>query len=410
MSAPADDTPFLESILAPLMPRGREVESRVQPGLVVRPDSCYRANTLNRVSNSVMPNAVFRVLFAVGISLAACPALAQEPDIPSDTLIRLQRTSCYGPCPIYSVTIDARGTVTYDGERLVRVVGRQTAHIDPTAVATLLAKAESIGFFRMRDAYRVIENPDGSEVMVTDLPTTFVTVTAGGRTKKVEDYIAAPDALASFERDIDAAAGTKRWVFLDEKALDDLARSGWSASSEEGATLLQQAIERDDVPIAQGLIELGADLDGPPSNRLPPLFSARSRAMVELLVRFGANPNERPVDRVAARTPLMAASYKDVGVTEALLKAGARLEDVDAGRTALWYGACTGNWRMVTVLLQAGAKPRGSTDMSAADCTRRARQDELHRQRTVLDRGRPTVEDFDRVLALLESAGKQINR
>jgi hypothetical protein len=48
--------------------------------------------------------------------------------------------------------------------------------------------------------------------------------------------------------------------------------------------------------------------------------------------------------------------------------------------------------------------------MSAADCTRRARQDELNRRRTVLDRGRPTVEDFDRVLALLESAEKQIKR
>jgi hypothetical protein len=30
-------------------------------------------------------------------------------------------------------------------------------------------------------------------------------------------------------------------------------------------------------------IELGADLDGPPKNRLPPLGSARSSSMVDLL-------------------------------------------------------------------------------------------------------------------------------
>jgi hypothetical protein len=97
-------------------------------------------------------------------------------------------------------------------------------------------------------------------------------------------------------------------------------------------------------------------------------------------------------------------------VAEALLKVGAHLEDVDSGRTALWYAACAGNWHVTTVLLRAGANPRGASDMSAAECTRRARQDALNRRRTVLDRGAPTVEDFDRVLALLENADKQIKR
>ena|SRR2546425_11054898 len=99
----------------------------------------------------------------------------------------------------------------------------------------------------------------------------------------------------------------------------------------------------------------------------------------------------------------MTTSYKDAGVAEALLKAGARLEDLDDGRSALWYAACAGNWRVVTVLLRAGANARGAADISAVECTRRARQDELNRRRTVLDRGRPTVQDFDQVIALLIS-------
>lgn len=221
----------------------------------------------------MMPDTPLRLAFALAIGVAAGPALAQGPDLPLDASIRLQRTSCFGPCPIYTITIDARGTVTYEGERWVRVVGRRTAQIDTSIVAGLLARAESIRFFQMRDAYRVIQDPDGTVTSVTDLPTKLVTITVSGRTKKVEDYVAAPDSLAEFECEIDAAAGTKRWVFLDEDALDELARSGWLASTEEGATLLQQAIERDDVPIARRLIELGSDLDGPSNNRLPPLLS-----------------------------------------------------------------------------------------------------------------------------------------
>jgi hypothetical protein len=362
---------------------------------------------LSMWSNSGMLGTPVRLAFALAIGLAG-PAVAQEPDVPPDAAISLRRTQCLGSCPVYTVTIDARGTVTYEGELFVRVVGRRTAQIDTSIVAGLLVRAERIGFFQMRDAYRVIENPDGTVTVITDLPTRIVTITVNGRTKKVEDYVGAPDSLAEFEREIDSAAGTKRWVFVDEDALEDLARSGWLASSEEGAALLQHAIRRDDVPIARRLIELGADLDGPPNDRLLPLYYARSSSMVDLLAGAGANPNERPVGTVAAGTPLMATS--DAAVAEALLKAGANPEDVDGGRTALWYAACSANWRVVTVLLRAGANPRGAADMSAAECARRARHDELNRRRTVLDRGGPTVEDFDRVLALLESAEKRIKR
>jgi hypothetical protein len=202
-----------------------------------------------------MTALTIRVLLTLVIGLARSAA-AQETTAPADTVIRLQRTACYGSCPIYSVTIDARGAVTYDGEKFVRVVGRQTARVAPSVVASLLTSAERIRFFDLRDAYRVINNPDGTVLMVTDLPTTITTMTVNGRTKRVENYVGAPDELAAFERAIDEAAGTKRWTFIDKEAL------------------------------------------------------------------------------------------KDAAVAQALLKAGARLEDVDDGRTALFYAACAGNRRV----------------------------------------------------------------
>lgn len=111
----------------------------------------------------MMPNTTGAVAFALAIAFAGA-ASAQEPDVPPDAVISQQRTSCYGPCPICTVTIDASGAVTYEGERFVRVVGRRTAQIDPSSVATLLAPAEQIRFFGLRNAYRVIENPDGTHV------------------------------------------------------------------------------------------------------------------------------------------------------------------------------------------------------------------------------------------------------
>jgi hypothetical protein len=143
------------------------------------------------------------VVSVLAVTLTAAHAW-QQPDVPADTIISLQRTSCFGPCPVYTVTI-------------VRVVGRQSARIDMAVVAKLLAHAERIHFFDMRNAYRAVENPDGSTTVVTDLPTKIVTVTVNRRTKRVEDYVGAPDALEKFEEAIDEAAGTQRWVFTDDR-------------------------------------------------------------------------------------------------------------------------------------------------------------------------------------------------
>jgi hypothetical protein len=215
----------------------------------------------------------------------------------------------------------------------------------------------------------------------------------------------APESVSKLATEIDEVAGTKRWTFLDEPVLTALLRSGWRAGTDEGANFLREAIRRDDVPIARMLIQAGADLNGPADRPAPPLVGARSVAMVEMLIKAGAKVNDRRA--LTDQTALMGTAHKDSVVAEALVKAGARLEDQHNGLTALAYAACFGNWRVVTVLLNAGAHPRGgSNKVSAVECARRGRQDAMNlRERpAVLNRGMPTVEDFDRVVALLERA------
>jgi hypothetical protein len=162
------------------------------------------------VETFVLPLTVAAVLATGGIQTAA---------VPDDVVIKLERTSCFGRCPVYEVTIDAHGTVSYNGRRFVAVEGRQTARIPVARVAALLQAADRIGFFDLRDQYRTVRGPDGSETIVTDLPTTFVTITRGGKTKRIEDYYGAPDALRALEQQIDDAAETKRWVRTEDRAL-----------------------------------------------------------------------------------------------------------------------------------------------------------------------------------------------
>jgi hypothetical protein len=110
--------------------------------------------------------------------------------VPDDFVISLERTSCFGECPVYSVTIDAKGNVTYDGKKLVRVEGRQNDRIPASSVTALLETVNRIQFFDLQDRYRAL---------VSDNPTTFVTVTLNGRSKRIGQLYGRPPAPVTQE-------------------------------------------------------------------------------------------------------------------------------------------------------------------------------------------------------------------
>jgi hypothetical protein len=354
-----------------------------------------------------MASSFIRILTAALLPIAATMQAsgAQTAAVPDDVVIKLERTACFGECPVYTVTIDARGNVNYDGAKFVRVEGRQTDRIAVSGVAAILATAERIGFFGLRDQYRFIQNPDGTSTSVTDQPTTFVTITRNGQSKKVEDYIGAPDGLKQLERQIDEAARTRRWIFLDGQTLEQLVRDGWRPTLEERAELLRKALGEDDVAVVKGLIELGAD-----PNRLyfgtntPPLMMVRSADAARLLIEAGANPN---VTNDNGFTPLGLSADLAPGVAGVLLKAGARVDQLlDSGGTPLWYAACGGNAGVVSLLLSAGADPsvRGALGKSALECAKETRDAERLYTPSPLDGKPPYVKDFDRVIMMLEQA------
>src|SRR6266566_6235535 len=86
------------------------------------------------------------------LSLAiAGSCLAQEKPIPDDALITLERTVCYGPCPIYKVTITSDGTVTFEGRQNVKVKDIVKGHISREDVGSLIAAFEAASYFTLND-------------------------------------------------------------------------------------------------------------------------------------------------------------------------------------------------------------------------------------------------------------------
>lgn len=349
-----------------------------------------------------------RLLIPVAaVALIACagPLHASQSAsqaVPDDFVIKLERTSCFGACPVYSVSVDAKGAVTYEGKKFVRVEGRQTDRIAVSRVAELAATVDRIRFFELDNQYRYIRNADGTTTSVTDLPTTLVTVTRGGQTKQIEDYIGAPESLHQLEKEVDEAARTKRWISLDQATLRQMVRDGKVPSAQERTELLRNALREDEVGVITGLIEIGADPNHNYGNNTTPLMMVRSAAAARALITAGAIPYARSESGV---TPLSWAMHLAPDVAEVLLKAGVRPDEPDSSaRTPLWQAACAGNAGVVKLLLNAGADPtRRAVGLSPLECAREGQERE-RASRPLPISTPPYVKDFDGVIALLEQA------
>lgn len=151
-------------------------------------------------------------LFWLALTYSGFSAAPRTADIDS---ITLERTSCYGTCPIYKVTLKRDGTVIYDGTQFVKVTGHQSRKIPSEQFQRLGREIQRIGFFSFKDKYSFKENPDGSIEVITDQPTTITTVRAGKLRKRVENYYGGPTSLAELEKLIDKIAGSSAWIGRD---------------------------------------------------------------------------------------------------------------------------------------------------------------------------------------------------
>jgi hypothetical protein len=147
---------------------------------------------------------------------AACgrpPSPPPADPTPARGSITLERGPCFGSCPVYTVTLDRSGTVTFEGRRFVADTGMSTGSIPAPRADSLFRELEAAGWFAFDDRYRMGE--PNCHRFATDLPSVITEVRMDGRIKRVEhDHgcADAPERLSALEQRIDDVAGVGRWV------------------------------------------------------------------------------------------------------------------------------------------------------------------------------------------------------
>jgi len=127
--------------------------------------------------------------------------------------ITLERTACFGSCPVYVISLSRGGEVRYEGKAHVRRTGVATGRIPRKQVDALLTELDQAGYFNFADEYSPSRAACGRAA--TDLPTVITSVTLPGRTKRVTHYYGcsnAPGALTVLEQKIDNAVSSAQWT------------------------------------------------------------------------------------------------------------------------------------------------------------------------------------------------------
>ncbi|MFL5401255.1 MAG: DUF6438 domain-containing protein, partial [Gemmatimonadales bacterium] len=134
---------------------------------------------------------MIRILAAGALlALAAC---ARREMVPSPagasadatgalaSAITLERTACFGTCPVYSISVSPSGDITFEGKAHVRRMGVATGRVTRGRVDSLLGELEQAGYFSFADRYLPSEPACGRAA--TDAPTAITSATIRGRTK-----------------------------------------------------------------------------------------------------------------------------------------------------------------------------------------------------------------------------------
>ena len=120
----------------------------------------------------------------------------------------IERTPCYGRCPVYVVKIYQSGFATYTGERFTDKIGDYTAKIKKEDIEKIITKAEGIDYFNLEEKY---------DKNVTDLPSTTTYINNEGKKKKVYNRVGAPEKLSEFESFIYQFIEKVEWKKVEKK-------------------------------------------------------------------------------------------------------------------------------------------------------------------------------------------------
>lgn len=116
-----------------------------------------------------------------------------------EMLASIQRTACYGQCPMYKATFMDNGEVKYVGKRFVDKLGTYSGLISEEQILEMKRMIKEYDYFSLDSLY---------PTPISDFPSCITEARLNGISKKIVDRRNPPENLKSFERYLDGVLKT----------------------------------------------------------------------------------------------------------------------------------------------------------------------------------------------------------
>lgn len=109
--------------------------------------------------------------------------------------LQMERTACFGQCPVYSIELYKDGRIIYTGKRYIADSGRYEKNIGKAVVAKI---------FKQFDAYQADTCKSSYELMIQDLPGISYQYSRNDEMKTIQNAHFGPGYLRHLANDIDS--------------------------------------------------------------------------------------------------------------------------------------------------------------------------------------------------------------
>ncbi len=152
------------------------------------------------------------VFLILVISLWSCKSTKVNSSNNNDIVFcTLERTPCFGRCPVYSIKIYESGLLLYKGQRNVQDTFCHSRQISKSELTSLKSAFAEVDFMAMKSSYPFEERAP------VDLPSCIIFFKSNNQEKTVTDHHwKSPENLAFLERKIDSLANPKFLQFWDK--------------------------------------------------------------------------------------------------------------------------------------------------------------------------------------------------
>jgi hypothetical protein len=151
-------------------------------------------------------------LVSCGSSRKSAWEASNAAKVPIDFQVFMERTPCFGTCPVYKIEVNAAGTLIWTGIRFTEREHIWSRQLNDEERSMLWQEVQRTGYFDMAAEY--------DDPAISDAPWVLLEIEGKGKTHKVKDRIGAPAALRQLQSMLDTLANQPGLIFVKDLEIE----------------------------------------------------------------------------------------------------------------------------------------------------------------------------------------------